>query len=79
MAGRTANREVSELWKRLLAVRRRLDEQILSRGDESAFASTLAMHAEIVLRLRSSLERRSRSGEKLLNELRQRTEMEDGT
>lgn len=77
MAGRSANREVNELWQRLQAIRRRLDKEIFSDSDESAFSSTLVAHAEVVLRLKSIMQRRSRSGEKLLVELRGRTDIED--
>lgn len=77
MAGRSANRDVSELWQRLQAIRDRLDKEIFSDSDEAAFSSTLVAHAEIVLRLKSIIQRRSRGGEKLLLKLTERPDVED--
>lgn len=77
MHHRPSDQEICDLWKRLWALRHRLDEQTFSDASEAEFSDTMILVAETALRLRTLVQKRPLDSEKILTDLRREMRAED--
>lgn len=70
---------IRDLWKKLWLLRCRLDEQIFTDADETDFSNTLMLEAEVSLRLKALVQKRSSDDEVLLAHLRDEADIDPFT